>query len=70
MTPAVRSVTGPGESPGIQTLTTSIRISEPRWWLVPSETERKVAYLAKKWRIPREEARRLLNIKRSEASDE
>lgn len=35
-----------------------------------SESERKVAYLAKKWRIPRDEARRLLNSQRAEASDD
>ncbi len=35
-----------------------------------SDTERKVAYLAKKWRIPREEARRLLNIQRAEGNDD
>ena len=34
-----------------------------------SETERKVQFLVKKWRIPRDEARRLLNIQRAEDND-
>ena len=35
-----------------------------------NETERKVQFLVEKWRIPRDEARRLLNIERAEASDD
>ena len=34
-----------------------------------SEAERKVEFLVKKWRIPRDEARRLLNIQRVEGDD-